>query len=58
MPQYKFTRVYVVDAPTKTEAFEKCKQNPTEYLAYESAVLVPEEKRSWSGSFVKQVTGK
>lgn len=60
MPKYKFTRVYIAEAPTKSEAVEKCKQNPVEYLEYESTQILVEkvESRPWLSTLSKQVTGK
>ena len=59
MPIYKFTRIYKAEAPTKAEALEKIKENPTEYLEYEAATIVQTENRGgFVQSFRKQVTGK
>jgi len=58
MPKYKFTRVYEVEAPTQTEAFEKCRSNLGEYLRYESSGLVPEQRKTWGQSLKKQIAGK
>ncbi len=58
MPRDTFTRVYEVEAGTQTEAFEKCRQNPAEYLRYESSGLVPEQRKTWGQSLKKQIAGK
>ena len=59
MAIYKFTRIYKAEAATKAEALEKIKQNPTEYLEYEAATLVPSsDKGGWTTSLRKQVIGK
>ena len=58
MPKYKFTRVYEVEAATQTEAFEKCRSNPAEYLRYESSALATEQRKTWGDSLKKQIAGK
>jgi len=60
MPRYKITRVYLVEATTKTAALETVsKPEANECLEYESAKeLASERNGGWTNTFRRQVTGK
>ena len=55
--RYKVTKVYVVEATSKDEAFGLIKQNGSEYLEYISIQEVTEPKKSWTGEIKSQLTG-
>lgn len=57
--QYKITRIYIVQAPTRAAAIQTWRQakDHTEFLEYESITLV-QEKEGWGAALKKQVIGK
>lgn len=55
---YKFTIVYIVSAPTKSEAEELLRRNPDEYLEFKSVRQVLEGNTGWGKAFKRQITGK
>lgn len=55
MPKYKVTKVYEVEAASKSEAIEKAQKEP-ESLMYVSVYLV--EEKGWMGQVKQQLTGK
>lgn len=57
--KYKFTRVYLVEAKTEAEAFQKCQDEPTRYLTYSSVAVESSEPRpTWRAEVKKQITGR
>ncbi len=60
MPKYKFTRSYIVEAPTDEEGQKLVKENPTKYLTYASTTVLEESKPrdQWVSDLKRQITGK
>lgn len=55
MPKYKVTKVYEVEAGSKSEAIEKAQREP-DSLMYVSVYLVTE--KGWGAQIKEQLTGK
>lgn len=58
MPKYKVTKVFLVEAASKQEAFAKVAAEPGELLEFVSVKEQPGSGSGWSKSVVKQLTGK
>ncbi len=57
--KYKFTRVYLVEAKTEAEAFQKCQDEPPRYFTYSSVAVESGEARpTWRSEAKKQIIGR
>jgi hypothetical protein len=58
MAKFKITKVYIVEAASKDEAFAIVKRTGSEFLEYIGIQQVPEpNKNSWTGALKNQLAG-
>jgi hypothetical protein len=58
MARYKVTKVYVIEAASKDEAFAVLRRGGSEQLEYISIQEVSEPKKGWTGELKGQLIGK
>ncbi len=60
MPRYKITKIFVVDASDKQEAFQKLKteQDALKHLEYVSIKDLSAEQGEWTNAIKQQLTGQ